>query len=548
MGSQGSQAVGHSSAEPKEDFSCDYVIVGAGSAGAALASRLSTSSDEQVLLLEAGGKMSSVWLHIPLGLGLILDNPNFVWPWRTEEEFGARRLLWHHGCVLGGSSSINAMLYVRGQPQRYDMWCDAGCPGWAFADLLPYFKRMEDVAFGDPEYRGRGGPVPVTMVDPEDEVSQSFLESCTSLQIPRNEDYNGATTDGCAPLQLNTRNGVRWGTAKAYLKPLRNRQNLRLELGATVTRVFLEGKRATGVEFIRNGHRARVRARREVILCGGAMHSPQLLELSGIGRAEVLRQHGVEVVHELPGIGENLRDHLHSRTGFETDQSVTVNDLFTRPVFAAREVLRYLLFRKGLFATPSFRAHAFVRSPKAAFADVRIQCALYSSESRHVDHGLDKFSGFHLGSYFLFPESRGSIHISSADPHAMPAMRANYLSDSGDIEAALWAFRMTRKIAAAAPLSQHIVREVRPGTECESDDEILDFIKANGETSWHQIGSCRMGKGRDCVVDPRLRVHGLSGLRVADASVMPFHTSSNTNVPSIMIGERAADLIREDKE
>ena len=529
----------------------DYVIVGAGSAGCTLAARLTEGGKYSVLLLEAGGSDRRLWVRVPLGVGKLLNDEQCVWKANTEPqaELRGNKLYWPSGRILGGSSSVNGIVFVRGHPAKYDEWQAAGCPGWGYADVLPYFKKLEDCSFGDPKVRGRGGPIAVTELG-GDAISDAFVSACGEAGVPRVADYNAYLPDGAAPLQVSTRRGLRCSAAVGYLTPAMRRSNLCVVTEALATRIVFDGTRASGVSYAVGGERREARARREVLLAAGAIRSPQLLELSGIGDAALLRERDIGVVAHVRGVGRNLQDHLMPRITFECNQAITVNDMLGNPLKLAAALLRYLVFRDGLFATTTLTALAYVRGRAASvYPDIRLQSALVSAESRFSTSrktGIDAFPGFHIGGYFLYPASRGELHIGSRDANEAPKIDAKYLTEALDREMIVAVLKLTRKIAAHPALARYIVRETRPGPQVATDDELLDYARRTAQTCWHPSGTCKMGSGDDSVVDPELRVRGVGGLRVIDASVIPFLTASNTNIPTIMIAEKGADLVLRD--
>ena len=532
----------------------DYVVVGAGSAGAALAHRLAARPATRVLLLEAGpARHKDFWVRTPLGISRLLVNPAYLWPFKTEPQalLGGKSIYWPRGRLTGGSSSINGMIYVRGEPREFDHWRGLGNTGWGYDDLLPYFKRMESFAGGDANLRGRSGPIGVTSLanDPQP-LGTAFVEACQQAGIPKAADYNGRGYEGVSYLQLNTRGGQRCGTARAYLddsKPA----SLMLRTGAQAVRVLFEGRRAVGVVYLQDGAMREVRADAEVILSAGPIKSPQLLELSGVGQGERLRQLGVDVVADLPGVGENLVDHLQARITFAASQRVTLNEVVSRPWRQALMGAAYLLTRRGMMATPSATAHALARTaPDQDRPMVKIQMQHLSGADRYArtkGAGLDLFPGFTVGLFQLRPESRGSVHARTASALDDPAMDPRYLSAEIDVKTMLSALRLARQVVQQPALAAYVKAETRPGIDVQSDDEVLAYIKSCGQTSWHPIGTCKMGPAGDAtsVVDPCLRVRGVSALRVVDSSIMPTMPSSNTNAASIAIGEKAADLICE---
>lgn len=527
----------------------DYVVIGAGSSGATVARRLADAG-KQVLLLEAGApRQNDFWVRTPLGIGRLLLNPDYVWPFNTQEQTAlhGQKIYWPRGRLPGGSSSVNGMIYVRGDPAEFDHWRDLGNPGWGYQDLLPYFKRMENFTEGDPQWRGRGGPIHVTSLRHDPQVlGDAFVEACQQAGIPQTPDYNGERYEGVCHLQLNTRGGERCGTARGYLSgELPATLTLRTECVAT--RILWEGRRAVGVAYQRQGVNAVAHARAEVILSAGPIKSPQLLEVSGVGQPELLASIGVPVVHALKGVGENLLDHLQTRITFRARRRVSLNEIMSsrwRPFLMGAG---YLLTRKGMMATPSATVHALVRTDESqAQPTVKIQMHHLSAASRYSrtrGAGLDPFPGFSIGLFQLRPQSRGSLHATGPDALIDPVMDPRYLTHEEDKRTILQAFRLARRVAAQPALTELITEETRPGPGAVSDEELLHYIRESGQTSWHPIGTCKMGVDDAAVVDPQLRVHGLDAIRVVDSSIMPTMPSSNTNAASIAIGEKAADLL-----
>lgn len=526
----------------------DYIVVGAGSSGAVIASRLTESGAHRVLLLEAGTEGSGYfWSRIPVGVSKMIELPAVNWCFSSEpdEGSGGRRIEVPRGKMLGGSSSINGMVYIRGQAQDYDHWAQLGNRGWSWQDVLPVFKRMENYDGGSDEYRGRTGPLRVTDTQRHKmPLLEKMIEAAQKIGLPFNPDLNGATQEGIGVSQVTIARGRRQSTAYCYLDPARSRANLAIESGAMAETLILDGKRCVGVRYAVGGEKREARAAREVIVCGGSINSPKLLELSGIGQAERLRAHGIAPAHELKGVGENLRDHYSPRVKFAiTARNATFNDN-ARGWRLAREALKYALWGEGFLATTSVPIRMYFRTrPGLETPDATISVLPFLYERVRHERRISRQRGITMNVNVLRSESTGSIHIKSANPAEPPAIRFNFLSARADREGLLVAIRKSRELMGTTPLKEITGEEIAPGAHLVSDDELIDWVRNTAETTYHPVGTCKMGTDAMAVVDHELKVHGLAGLRVADASIMPTLTSGNTNAPCIMIGERCAGMV-----
>ncbi|KVK83678.1 choline dehydrogenase [Burkholderia cepacia] len=530
--------------------SFDYVVVGAGSAGCVLANRLSDGGRHTVCLLEAGPADSSMWIHVPIGYGKTMFHPVYNWGFHTDPDpnMHDRRLYWPRGRTLGGCSSINGLIYVRGQQQDYDHWAALGNRGWSWRECLPYFRRLEHNTLGEGPTRGTGGPLWASAIRQRHELVDAFVAASNRLGVRTVDDFNTGDQEGVGYYQLTTRNGLRCSTAVAYLKPARGRPNLHVETDAQALKVLFDGTQAAGVRYVQHGRVHDVRARREVILAAGALQSPQLLQVSGVGPAALLGRHGIPVVADRAGVGENLQDHLQIRLIYEVTKPITTNDELHSWVGRAKMGLQWALFRGGPLAIGINQGGMFCRAlpDEAATPDIQFHFSTLSADS--AGGSVHPFPGCTYSICQLRPESRGAVRIRTDDARDAPSIQPNYLDTERDRRTTVAGVRFARRVAATEPMAPLMKREVRPGADAQTDDELLEFCREYGQTIFHPSGTAKMGVASDplAVVDERLRVYGTRGLRVVDCSIMPTLVSGNTNVPIVMVAEKASDMILDD--
>ena len=532
-----------------DDNTYDFIVTGAGSAGCAVAGRLSENSRYRILLLEAGTRDTNPWIHIPLGYTKTYTDPRVNWMFESEPEaqLNGRTLYQPRGKVLGGTSSINGMVYMRGTPTDYDGWRQKGCEGWDWDSVLPFFKKAENQERGPDDFHGVGGPLNVS--NPvRSPLGDAMVAAAIEAGVPANPDFNGARQEGVGYYQTTTNNRRRWSAARAYLEKARHRANLTIVTEAHATRVLIEGGRAVGVEYRTPQGPFTAFARGEIVVSGGVYGSPQLLQLSGLGPAALLQELGIPVVRDMPGVGAHLHDHFNTYLVWRCAQPVTINDLAMSTVRKVQAAAQYALNRSGHLSNAGIYAGAFVKSdPRLEQPGLQINMFGWSALER-LRTGIKPhpFSAFTMSPVHLRPEGRGTVHIKSPDPAAPPAIQFNFLASDYDFQALIYGTRLARTIAAQPALRPFVVEEVIPGPAVESDDAMIEEIRVRGVSNLHPVGTCRMGREVDAVVDPRLRVYGVAGLRVADASIMPQVPGGNTNAPSIMIGEKCAAMVLED--
>lgn len=522
----------------------DYIVLGAGSAGCAVAGRLAEAG-HRVLLLEAGGRDRNPFIHIPLGYSLLYANPSVNWCYESapEPHLNNRKLFQPRGKVLGGTGAINGMIYMRGQPQDFDAWEADGCTGWGWNGVLPFFKSCEDQERGADDYHGTGGPVSVSDIRTKHALGEAFHDASAALGVPRNTDFNGPQQEGTGYVQTTTKNGMRWSTASGYLRGAAKR-NIDLRLHALVKHIEVKDKAVTSVTWTDKKGTHHARPNREVIISCGTFNSPQILQLSGIGNPDHLRALGIDVQHALTGVGENLQDHFGIGAEYRSTVASTVNDLYNNKLKGGLQLLRHLVFRTGPFADNGNYSNTFIRSgPEIDRPNMMVTFMAWCTNEQLKPH---PFSGFTILAEHMRPNSRGHVRITMPDANVQPEIQFNFFADPADQRAAIEGLKFGRKIAQTEPMASCVDYELSPGKDVQSDEELIAYCRENGLSLLHPVGTCKMGTGPDAVVDPRLKVHGLRNLRIADASIMPRIVTGNTNAASIMIGEKAASMILED--